>query len=276
MFDFDPEKNWLTFIAGKFRLHQNVKKVEIKSWWFSVSQIFILLIFLSCSTNRNEDQPEVTNLNVLIFSKTGAFRHESIEPGGTAMKSYFEDHGITSMQTEDSSVFNSNSLAPYDVVMFFQTTGNILDSMQQEALKKYIQSGKGFVGIHSAADTEYDWPWFTGLIGVQFADHPDIQPAVFVKVDTAQITTKHLPDRWTRTDECYNYKQIPSNVTVVLTVDESTYQGGKHGANHPISWYHTYEGGRSFYTAMGHTVENYQDTLFLEHILRGVKWASGK
>ena len=250
--------------------------MNTKTLFIRFSQItWIALVIISCSTNRNEDPEHETELNVLIFSKTGAFRHESIEPGGAALKSYFEHHGITSTQTEDSAVFNKSTIASYDVVVFFQTTGNILDSIQQETLKKYIKSGKGFVGIHSAADTEYDWPWFAGLIGVQFSDHPDIQQATFVKVDTAQIITKHLPDRWTRTDECYNYKQLPTNVTVVLTVDESTYQGGKHGVNHPISWYHDYDGGRSFYTAMGHTVENYQDTLFLEHIMRGVKWASG-
>jgi len=251
--------------------------MKTKSLIIRLFQItYIALMFISCSTNRHEDPEQETELNVLIFSKTGAFRHESIEPGGAAMKSYFEDYNITSTQTEDPTVFNSSSFASYDVIIFFQTTGNILDSIQQESLKKFIQSGKGFVGIHAASDAEYDWPWFAGLVGVQFADHPVIQQATFVKVDTAQFTTKHLPDRWTRTDECYNFKQLPSNVTVVLTVDESTYQGGTHGANHPISWYHDYDGGRSFYTAMGHTVENYQDTLFLEHIMRGVEWASGK
>jgi type 1 glutamine amidotransferase len=215
-------------------------------------------------------------LNVLIFSKTKGYRHESIQPGGAALKSYFEKYGITSTQSEDSSVFNGNNLSAYDAILFFQTTGNVLDSIQQIAFQKFIRSGKGFVGIHSAADTEYDWPWFVDLLGVQFADHPDIQTATVVKTDTSFIACKHLPDRWTRTDEWYNFKKLPVNVRVLLSVDEATYQGGIHGANHPISWCHEYDGGRSFYTAMGHTVENYQDTLFLEHIMQGVRWASGR
>ncbi len=234
---------------------------------------FICLLFISCSTNHTKDVQETEKLNVLIFSKTGAYRHASIEPGGAALKSYFEAHGITSTQTEDSTIFNGNNLSPFDVIMFFQTTGNILDSFQRNALVNFVRSGKGFVGIHSAADTEYDWPWFTGLVGVQFVDHPDIQQATFVKVDTQHLATKHLPERWIRTDECYNFKQLPANVNVILTVDEATYQGGAHGTFHPMSWYQTFDGGRSFYTALGHTVENYQDTLFLEHIMQGVIWA---
>ena len=223
-----------------------------------------------------DESPEKEKLNVLIYSKTGGFRHDCIEPGGAALISYFDAKGIKAIQTEDSSLFNGNKLDPFDVVIFFQTTGNVLDSVQQQALVNHVRSGKGFVGIHSAADTEYDWPWYTGLVGAQFASHPEIQQAAIVKIDTQHLACKHLPERWTRTDEWYNFKNIPSNVNVLLTIDEATYQGGSHGSPHPMSWNHTYDGGRSFYTAMGHTVESYQDSLFLEHVVQGVKWAGNK
>jgi len=242
---------------------------------FGVS-LFILLT-LACSKNSNGSNPDEEKVfNVLIFSKTNAFRHECIEPGGAALKEYFEANGIHATQSEDSSLFSGNQLSAFDVVVFFQTTGNILDSLQQETLVKYIKSGKGFVGIHAAADTEYDWPWYAGLIGAQFASHPDIQQATLVKVDTQHIACRHLPTRWTRTDEWYNFRAAPQNVKVLLTIDEATYQGGTHGTEHPISWYQEYDGGRSFYTAAGHTVESYQDTLFLRHIAEGVKWAGSK
>jgi len=236
----------------------------------------ICTMLLSCTKTQNDNTPGKENLNVLIFSKTGGYRHECIEPGGAALKSYFEANGITSIQTEDSTIFNGTNLSPFDVVIFFQTTGNILDSLQQQALMNHVRSGKGFVGIHSAADTEYDWSWYAGLVGAQFSDHPDIQPAAIVKIDTHHLACKHLPERWMRTDEWYNFKQAPANVNLLLTIDESTYQGGKHGTSHPMSWNHTYDGGRSFYTAMGHTVESYSDTLFLKHILEGVKWVAGQ
>lgn len=242
---------------------------------FSFLIITLLIFFASCK-KESINHDGVTIPNVLIFSKTNAFRHECIEPGTIALESYFKTHGIHSFHSEDSSMISDEKLQPFDAIIFFQTTGNILDSIQQLALQKFIKSGKGFVGIHSAADTEYDWPWYVSMVGAQFADHPDIQSASLQKADTSHIACKHLPARWTRTDEWYNFKQPPTNVQVLLTIDESTYQGGTMGANHPMSWCHPYDGGRAFYTALGHTVESYKDTLFLEHILRGVKWAAAK
>jgi uncharacterized protein len=212
----------------------------------------------------------------LIYSKTKAYRHECIEPGSQALQSYFSKYGIVSTFTEDSSIFTPQKLKDFDAVMFFQTTGNVLDSTQQVAFENYIKSGKGFVGVHAASDTEYDWPWYGRLVGAYFSSHPDIQPAALIKMDTAHIACKHLPDRWTRTDEWYNFKQAPSGVNVLLTIDEATYKGGEMGINHPMSWYHTLDGGRAFYTALGHTVESYRDTLFLEHVRQGVIWASNK
>ncbi len=254
----------------------NVFQMSISISRITMGVSLLLLGCLSCSQNSTDQNQNDKKLNVLLFSKTNAFRHDCIEPGGDALRAYFESHNITATQTEDSSVFNGNGLIAFDVVIFFQTTGNILDSVQQESLEKHVRAGKGFVGIHSAADTEYDWPWYAGLIGAQFASHPDIIQATVMKIDTHHLANKNLPDRWMRTDEWYNFKQVPANATVLLSVDETTYQGGAHGANHPVSWYKTYDGGRSFYTAMGHTVESYQDTLFLGHIFQGVVWAGGK
>jgi type 1 glutamine amidotransferase len=160
--------------------------------------------------------------------------------------------------------------------MFLLTTGNVLGPQEEAALEKFIRSGKGYVGVHSACDTEYDWAWYGQLAGAYFASHPDIQPASIVKTDSVHMATTHLPQRWQRTDEWYNFKQVPTQVNVLLKLDETTYQGGAHGDDHPISWCRQYDGGRAFFTAMGHTVESYQDTLFLEHILQGTMWALNK
>ena len=240
------------------------------------SLIIILLIgaigLPACKT-ENGTSPAIVP-NVLIFTKTRAFRHECIEPGVNAMQAYFSKHGITSVHSEDSLMFTPEKLKSFDAIMFFQTTGNILDSMEQDAFVKYIRSGKGFIGVHSAADTEYDWPWFGELIGARFADHPDIQSGVLIRIDSAKIATAHLPARWTRIDEWYNFKQAPNNVHIELMADEATYTGGTMAGNHPMAWYHQFEGGRAYYTALGHTVESYQDTLVLEHLMKAVMWAS--
>jgi type 1 glutamine amidotransferase len=213
------------------------------------------------------------NPTVLIYAKTKAYHHDCIEPGSIALQSYFSQQGVNSTFTTDSSFFNTEKLNEFDAVLFFQTTGNVLDSIQQIAFEKYIRSGKGFVGIHAASDTEYDWPWYGKLVGAYFSSHPDIQTAALQKTDTSHMSCKHLPARWTRTDEWYNFKEVPKDVDVLLAIDEATYDGGTMGENHPMSWCHLYDGGRSFYTALGHTVESYKDTMFLEHVLQGVKWA---
>lgn len=230
--------------------------------------------FLVVGCNKKPTVTKPSPSNVLIYTKAKAYRHECIEPGGQALQSYLKGHGISSIITEDSSVFTTAGLKTFDVVMFFQTTGNVLDSAQQVTFENYIKSGKGFVGVHAAADTEYNWPWYGKLVGAYFSTHPDIQSAALIKMDTSHISCKHLPVRWTRTDEWYNFKQAPSDVHVLLTIDEATYHGGEMEANHPMSWYHDYDGGRAFYTALGHTVESYHDTLFLEHVRQGVVWAS--
>lgn len=245
----------------------------MKKRLYLYSLFIITFSFFTTSCKKDATDDGVVIPNVLIFSKTKAFRHECIEPGTIALESYFKGHGINCSHSEDSSVISEEKLKPFDAIIFFQTSGNILDSNQQTALRKFIQSGKGFVGIHSAADTEYDWPWYINMIGAQFSDHPDIQSATLQRADTSRLVNKYLPTRWTRTDEWYNFKQAPTNIQVLLTIDETTYHGGAMGTNHPMSWCHEYDGGRAFYTALGHTVESYQDTLFLEHVLQGVKWA---
>ena len=239
-----------------------------------VATTFVFGIILSCK--KDVPAEETAPVHILIYTKTKAYRHECIEPGSKAIQAYFSKYDMLTTATADSSVFSPQRLQEFDAVMFFQTTGNVLDSVQQVAFENYIKSGKGFVGVHAASDTEYDWPWYGKLVGAYFASHPDIQQHVIEKVDTTHISCKHLPMRWKRMDECYNFKSLPLNVNVLLTADESTYQGGTHGDYHPMSWYQVYDGGKSFYTALGHTVESYQDTLFLEHVRRGVMWSAGK
>jgi len=237
----------------------------------------ILILFLSPGCQRDpsgEQSPGIRE--VLVYSRTRGYRHECIEPGIRAMEAFFAPRGFKITATEDSSYFQPGVLAGFDAVMFFQTTGNVLNSQQEKAFEAYIRSGKGFVGVHAASDTEYDWPWYTRLVGAQFDSHPDIQDAVVVRREAAHPSCRHLPDRWKRHDEWYNFRALPTDVDTLLTVDESTYAGGIHGDFHPVAWCHEMDGGRAFYTAMGHTVESYQDTLFLRQILGGLQWVTAR
>ena len=152
----------------------------------------------------------------------------------------------------------------------------MLNADQQVQFERYIQAGGGYVGIHAAADTEYDWPWYNRLVGAYFLSHPNnsnVRKATIEVLDSTHISTTGLPKRWERTDEWYNYKNIQSDLKVLANLDEETYEGGENGDNHPIAWYHEFDGGRAFYTGGGHTDESFSEPLFLKHLLGGIKYA---
>jgi len=213
---------------------------------------------------------------VLVFSKTTGFRHESIPQGIAAIRALGIEHGFAVESTEDAARFSDALLRQYKVIVFLSTTGDILDPDQKTALERYIRSGGGFVGVHSASDTEYQWPWYGRLVGAYFASHPQIQRATIRIEDLGHASTEGLPATWERTDEWYNFRSNPrGTVHVLATLDEATYSGGKMGADHPIAWCQEIDGGRSWYTAMGHTTESYAEPLFRLHLLGGIESAAG-
>lgn len=247
-----------------------------------LSLLVLLLVGTGAYWHFFGPEPEYED-KLLVFSKTDGFRHESIEPGIEAVKRLGRKQKFSVVATEDPSVFNPNSLSAFKAVMFLSTTGDVLDARQQEALERYIQAGGGYVGVHSAADTEWQgnsWPWYTRLVGAAFLSHPNdpsnVQIATIKVVDANHASTSHLPDEWTREDEWYDFQRFYPQVNVLLEVDESTYQGAVTGGKHPIAWYHDYDGGRSFYTALGHTPESFQEPAFLEHLAGGISYAMGE
>ncbi|WND33162.1 ThuA domain-containing protein [Streptomyces sp. BB1-1-1] len=213
---------------------------------------------------------------VLVFSKTAGFRHSSIDDGIAALRSLGTANNFTVDATEDAQAFTTGNLAQYEAVVFLSTTGDVLNGAQQTAFEQYIQGGGGYVGIHAAADTEYDWPFYAGLAGALFHSHPAIQTATVEVEDRAHDATAHLGSTWQRTDEWYNYRTNPRTTAHVLaSLDESSYSGGNMNGDHPIAWCKDYEGGRAFYTGGGHTDESYTDPAFRRHLLGGVRWAAG-
>lgn len=231
--------------------------------------VFILAYFTVFSVGKQE-------IKLLVFSKTAGFRHQSIETGIEALKKLGEQNNFQIEATEDASVFKEEYLKDFNAVIFLNTTGDILEQEQQKQMERFIQAGGGFVGIHAAADTEYDWPWYGKLVGGYFESHPKIQEATLHIVDKKHPATRHLSAEWQKVDEWYNYKNINPKNKVLIKLDESTYEGGTNGDNHPMAWYKEYDGGRAFYTGMGHTDESYADPLYMKHVLGGIKYAIGK
>ncbi|WP_205859598.1 ThuA domain-containing protein [Phycicoccus flavus] len=220
---------------------------------------------------------ETDPFSALVFSKTAGFRHGSIPAGIAAIEQLGAEHGFTVDATEDAGVFTDDTLDDYDVVIWLSTTGDVLNADQQAAFERYVADGGGYAGVHAASDTEYDWPWYGELVGAYFANHPAGTPDVTVKVqDPAHPSTADLPALWTRTDELYNFRDNPmQDVHVLASLDETSYEGGTMGPEHPISWCQDYEGGRAWYTGLGHTDASFSEPEFLDHLLGGIRTAAG-
>ncbi|MEP7106788.1 MAG: ThuA domain-containing protein [Ferruginibacter sp.] len=233
--------------------------------------ILPVLLFAAFSFAFKKKDPAV-----LIFSKTNGYRHQSIPAGIEAIKKLGLTNNFSVDATEDSLAFTNENLAKYKAVIFLNPTMNVLGEAEQKALENFIQKGGGFVGIHAATDCEYDWPWYVKMVGASFLSHPEQQVAKLIVTDKDNIATKHLPGVWERKDEWYNFKNMNPDVHVLLKIDETSYKGGKNGDNHPMAWYHEYDGGRAFYTELGHTEESFSEPAYLQHLLGGIKYALKK
>lgn len=213
---------------------------------------------------------------VLIFCKTNGYHHMSIPVGIAAIRKLGEAGGFAVDTTADSAWFRKKILKKYAALIFLSPTGKVFGPEEEDALKTYIEHGGGFVGIHAATDCEYNWQWYGDLVGAFFKSHPKQQQARFFVVDSTNTAMQGFPNPWMHFDELYNFKYINPDIKVLLKIDETSYTGGANGDNHPFSWYHDFDGGRSFYTALGHTDETWADPLFLHHLLAGIQYAMGK
>ncbi|WP_329429963.1 ThuA domain-containing protein [Streptosporangium sp. NBC_01495] len=214
---------------------------------------------------------------VLVFSKTAGFRHDSIPTGIQAIRDLGTANGFTVTATEDANAFNASNLATYEAVVFLSTTGDVLNATQQTAFQNYVNGGGGYLGVHAAADTEYDWAYYGQLVGAWFSGHPAIQQATVKTEDNTHPATSHLGATWSRSDEWYNYRTNPrSTARVLQSLDEGTYSGGTMNGDHPITWCHPQGSGRSFYTGLGHTIQSYAEPAFRSLLLGGIRYAAGQ
>ncbi len=238
---------------------------------YRIGSILLLALAMLCC----EQPPE----RILVFSKTEGFRHASIADGKMALLRLGAEMGVKVDTTEEAHYFHPDSLRQYQAVVFLNTTGDVLNDEQQAAFEQYIQSGGGYVGIHAATDTEYDWPWYGKLAGAYFDGHPgnpNVREGQVTVVDNAHPATQGLPETWVKRDEFYDFKDLNTDVHTLITVDEASYNWDKMGDFHPLAWYHEYDGGRAFYTNFGHTKAAFSEPLMLKHLKGGLAYAMGK
>ncbi|HET7240232.1 MAG TPA: ThuA domain-containing protein [Gemmatimonadales bacterium] len=233
--------------------------VSLKSWWERRPAE-------TCPGHQRAGYDSLTvapvEFRVLVLTAHRGYAHRSIPAATLALQDLGARNGFSVKVTADPAFLTIIRLSDFAVVVLLQTTGDFLDSTQQVALQHHVRAGRGVVAIHAALDAEPDWAWYHQLLGAEFAGHPRIQSARLV------------PGPWERTDEWYNYRAQPSADRVLLSVDERSYQGGHMGETHPVTWTRTFDGGRIWYTAMGHTTCSYSEPAFLAHVLEGIRWAA--
>lgn len=244
--------------------------------------VFILFVAFSLTINA-----QLKNKHVLIFTKNGkGYVHENIPASIAALQKLGVENGFTTDTTTNSTLFTDNNLKKYDVIIFSNTNNDVFDTEEQRvAFMRYIQAGGGFMGIHSASGTERKWKWFKLMLGATFLRHPPFQPFTVHVLDKKHPAVKNLSPQWETKDECYFFKEINPSIKVLLISDISTIKEADSSKNinpdvfgnrYPAAWCQEFDGGKIFYTALGHSKEDYSNATYLAHILQGLKWVADK
>ena len=219
---------------------------------------------LNCSSNNS--------YSVLVITETKGWVHDSIESGLKLIQNIGNKNNFNVYHSDNSSVITYKNLKEIKTIIFLNTTEEILTDVEQKVMESFIKSGKGFVGVHAAADTEYNWQWYGKLVGAYYRNHPEVMNGKIFTIN--HKITNHLDSEWEIEDEWYNFDYVNYDINILLNLDEDSYIGGEHPDYHPITWYHEYDGGRSFYTGLGHTKEVYEDERFIKLLEKGILYAS--
>lgn len=241
--------------------------------------LLVFQLFLSFNSSAQKQ------FRVLIVTTTRGWHHESLHAGVLAIQQLAAHNSFDAVLWENPGGFTDKYLEQFQAVIFLNTTGDIFDTAQQKVMERFIQSGKGYVGIHSASDTEYDWDWYTKLVGRMFHIHPTVQTAKMKVLDPKFPGIQGFADGKLWTEEWYEFgPEKVSDLHYILGVDETTYnpkvdwgargKGEGMGALHPLAWYHNYDGGRAFYTELGHLPTNFSEPALLNHLYAGIFWAA--
>lgn len=242
-----------------------------------VSVIFSQLTFSQEKVETLYADPSNKETVLIITATAGYVHKEAIPAGKKLLANMGAENNFNVLHLNKASVIEEIDFSTLSAVVFLCTTLDIFNSRQEDLIKKYIQYGGGYVGIHAAADTEYDWPWYGQLVGAYFDSHPPGTPkATLTTLETKTNFTNHLPKSWSINDEWYNYTFQNDAIIPLLNLEESSYSGGNNGAEHPITWYHDFDGGRSFYTGLGHSKSTYEDSRFIKLLQKGLFYAMNR
>lgn len=214
---------------------------------------------------------------ILVFTKTRGYAHASIPAGVEAMKEIAAKLNVEMDTTSNVQLFTSENLKLYSALVFISTNGSVLNEEQRTAFKEYINSGGGFMGVHGASAGARTWPWYQEMVGASFSSHPEPKEGVLLRGDLLHPINRSFPERMVWKDEWYNFGEVEEkDLTILLWVDEASYIGGEYGKKHPMAWIREFEGGRSFYTAIGHFSYHFTNEIFKKHLEAGLLYTIGK
>lgn len=243
---------------------------------------YLIVVLVMISTSAFCQDLGFSGKKVLIYTKNGeGYVHDNIAASVEALEEICAGMSIKTTVSDDPALFDGKKIHRYDAIIFSNSNNEAFENEQQrENFQKYIRSGKGFMTIHSACASERDWPWFWALVGGTFVRHPPLQEFDIKIIDDTHISTTHLPEIWKWEDECYYLHQLNPAIHVLLAVDLTTiedkskdkFPGTIFGDLFPLAWCHEFEGGRSFYTGLGHKIEYYKDENFRKHLAGGIVW----
>jgi uncharacterized protein len=224
-------------------------------------------------------RPEVPGARILVYTKNGAgYVHDNIPASIAAIQALGREHGFLVEASDDPATFTDDRLRDYHALVFSNTNNVVFDSdAQRVALMRYVQAGGGFAAIHSASGTERSWNWFAALLGGRFQRHAPIQPFDTLVLDRSHPSLAHLPERWKRDDECYYLTRMNVNLRVLAVNDLSAITDPKEkppaifGDVFPAVWSQEFDGGRQWYTSLGHRKEDYAAPEFRRHLLGGIQ-----
>lgn len=252
----------------------------------------LLLIFLLFSSvfvvAGNNRRPNLKKVKVLVYTKNGkGYVHDNIPSAVAGLQKLGAEHKFKVDVSDDPAVFTEENLKQYTMLIFPSTNNDVFDTDEQRlAFRRYIEAGGGFVGIHSATGTERNWTWFKQLLGGTFSWHARNQQFTVQTIKPEHPSVQGLPKVWERKDECYFTKELYPGIQVLMAHDITTLNPNQtenikkfsapFGNLYPAVWYQHFDGGIMWLTTLGHDKENYQDPVFMQHILQGIEFVASE
>ena len=269
-------------MTSSIRLSQQVKGI--------IGLVIIAVIFNWGAPRVAAQKTNLKNVKILVYTKNGkGYVHDNIPYAVKCIQKLGVENGFKVDVSDTPTVFTENNLKQYTLLLFPSTNNDVFDTDEQRLVfRRYIQSGGGFVGLHSVTGTERNWKWFKMMVGGSFVWHAKNQKFNVKVIEPTHPTVQGLPKVWEKKDECYFAKELYPGTKVVMAHDITSLDWNTADSTkirqfsapfselYPAVWHHQFDGGNIWITALGHDKENYEDPTYIRHIFQGITFVAGQ